>query len=170
MKKSIVLSALVALFTISANAQQDKSKRPSPPAVVKETTSSGLTITIDYSQPSLKGRAIGTELAPYGKVWRAGANEATIFEISKDAKVEGKALPAGKYALHAIPGEKEWVFIFNKKWQKPGTEYNEGENALQVTVKPEKSAAATEKMTFTISKAGKVTLAWGDLAVPFMVK
>ncbi|WP_256007168.1 DUF2911 domain-containing protein [Pedobacter deserti] len=170
MKKTIVLSFIAAFFTLSVSAQQDKSKRPSPPAVAKETTASGLTIMIDYSQPSLKGRAIGTELAPYGKVWRAGANEATIFEISKNAKVEGKALPAGKYALHAIPGEKEWVFIFNKKWQKPGTEYNEAENALQVSVRPEKSSAATEKMTFTISKAGKVTLLWGNLAVPFNVK
>jgi len=49
-----------------------------------------------------------------GKVWRAGANEATIFEINKDVKVEGKTLAAGKYALFMLPAENEWTVIFNK--------------------------------------------------------
>lgn len=171
MKKIIVLAVIAGMFgTLKVSAQQDKSKRPSPPAVVKETLSSGATITIDYSQPSVKGRTIGKEIAPYGKVWRTGANEATVFEVSKAVKVEGKALAAGKYALHSIPGEKEWTLIFNKKWQKSGTDYSEAEDALSVKVKPVKAAAFTEKMTFTIDKGGKVALIWGDIQVPFTVK
>ncbi|WP_316810968.1 DUF2911 domain-containing protein [Pedobacter heparinus] len=172
MKKIIALTWVALLFTtFTVSAQQDKSKRASPPAVAKETLNSGVVVTIDYSQPSVKGRTIGKEIAPYdGKVWRTGANEATIFEVTRAVKIEGKALAAGKYALHSIPGAKEWTFIFNKKWQKPGTEYSEAEDALRVTVKPGKSASFTEKMVFTIDKAGKVALVWGDLSVPFTVK
>src|SRR4051794_786679 len=98
MKKMLLFSLIATtLFACAGNAQEDKSKRPSPPDKVTATTSNGNTITIDYSQPSVKGRAIGKEIAPYGKVWRTGANEATVFEISKDAKINGtSALHAGK--------------------------------------------------------------------------
>ena len=171
MKKIIVLTWVAILFTaFGVSAQQDKSKRASPPAVVKETLSSGAVVTIDYSQPSVKGRTIGKEIAPFGKVWRTGANEATIFEVSKAVKINGKDLAAGKYALHSIPGEKEWTLIFNKKWQKSGTEYSDAEDALKVVVKPGKAASFTEKMTFTVDKSGKVALIWGDVLVPFTVK
>ncbi len=172
MKKVILLSFLTAALvsSISIFAQQDKSKRPSPPAKVSETTSKGLTITIDYSQPSVKGRTIGKEIAPLGKVWRTGANEATIFEISKDAKVEGKPLKAGKYSLYSIPEKDEVTIIFNKTWNQSGTEYNETGDVLRVKVRPSKAPAFTEKMTFTINKSGKVLLMWGDWQVGFIVE
>lgn len=162
--------ALLTVLNLSAFAQQDKSQRPSPPAIVTETISSGAKISIDYSQPSLKGRKVGTELAPYGKVWRTGANEATVFETDKEIKVEGKTLPAGKYGLYSIPGETEWVIIFNKTWKQWGTRYTEADDALRVTVKPSKTTTVTEKMTFTIDKSGKVTLLWDNVAVAFMVQ
>ena len=169
MKKLFLLSA-IGLISLGVMAQADKSKRPSPPAKVSETTSSGLMISIDYSQPSVKGREIGKEIAPYGQVWRTGANEATVFEVNKDAKVEGKSLPKGKYGLYSIPGKDEWTFIFNKKWNVWGTEYNQSDDALRVTVKPGKAPKFTEKMTFTISKAGKVSLLWGDHEADFNVQ
>jgi len=56
-----------------AQQPEDKSKRPSPPGAA-EVTLKGKKITIDYSRPFLKGRHVGQELAPYGKVWRTGAN------------------------------------------------------------------------------------------------
>ncbi len=170
MKKVILLSFLTAALvsSISIFAQQDKSKRPSPPAKVSETTSKGLTITIDYSQPSVKGRTIGKDIAPFEKVWRTGANEATTFEINKDAKVEGKPLKAGKYSLYSIPGKDEVTVIFNKTWNQWGTVYNEAEDVLRVKVKPSKAPAFTEKMTFTIDKSGKVLLMWGDWQASFM--
>jgi hypothetical protein len=169
MKKLFLLSA-IGLISLGVMAQADKSKRPSPPAKVSETTGSGLTISIDYSQPAVKGREIGKEIAPYGQVWRTGANEATVFEISKDAKVEGKSLPKGKYGLYSIPGKDEWTFIFSKKWNVWGTEYNQSDDALRVTVKPGKAPKFTERMTFTISKSGKVSLLWGDHEADFNVQ
>jgi hypothetical protein len=171
--KKVLLFTLVSclvLSGISVFAQQDKSKRPSPPAKVSQTTSTGLTITIDYSQPSLKGRSIGKDVAPLGKVWRTGANEATTFEINKDAKVEGQPLKAGKYSLYSIPGEDEVTVIFNKTANQWGTVYNEAEDALRVKVKPAKATASTEKLTFAIDKSGKVSFMWGEWQVNFMVQ
>ena len=86
----------------------------SPPATATGKVN-GATITINYSSPGVKGRPIWGALVPYDKVWRAGANAATIFETDKDIKVEGKVLKAGKYSLYAIPGEKEWTMIFNSQ-------------------------------------------------------
>lgn len=170
MKKLLLLSA-IALSTLGVMAQADKSKRPSPPAKVTETTSKGITISIDYSQPAVKGREIGKEIAPYGQVWRTGANEATVFEVNKDVKVEGKSLPAGKYSLWTIPGKDEWTLILNKKWNVWGTQYSgEGDDVLRATLKPGKAPQFTERMTFKIDKSGKVSLLWGNDEVDFKVQ
>jgi hypothetical protein len=170
MKKLLLLSA-IALVTISVQAQDDKSKRPSPPAKATETIASGAVITIDYSQPSVKGRTIGKEIAPYGQVWRTGANEATVFEVSKDVKVEGKALPAGKYGLFSLPNKEEWVIIFNKTPNQWGAyKYAEADDVLRIKVKPTKAPQFTERMTFTVDKSGKVALLWGNEQVAFNVQ
>ena len=171
--KAIFSFVAIAAFTMSAltSGAQDKSKRPSPPAKATVTTSKGATISIDYSQPSVKGRAIGKEIAPFGQVWRTGANEATVFEVNKDVMVNGKSLKAGKYGLYTIPGENEWTVIFNKKstlWGSDG--YSESDDALRLVTKPTKAPAFTEKMTFAIDKSGKVALMWGDTEVDFMVE
>lgn len=178
MKKQILLlSNIFILFVgLTASAQNaarpapDKSKRPSPPAKVTETIKSGAVVSIDYSQPALKGRAIGTDLAPYGKVWRTGANETTIFEVSKEVTIAGKTLPAGKYGLFTIPGEKEWTIIFNKTWDKWGTIYKNDDDFLRITTKPSTTKEAVEMMTFKIAKNGNVDLFWGNVKVGFSVK
>jgi hypothetical protein len=170
MKRFLLLSA-IALVTIGVQAQDDKSKRPSPPAKVTETTNKGVVITIDYSQPAVKGREIGKDIAPYGKVWRTGANEATTFEVSKDVQVEGKALAAGKYGLFSIPNKEEWVIIFNKNPNQWGAyKHSESDDALRVKVKPTKAPQFTERMTFTVDKSGKVSLLWGNEQVVFNVQ
>ncbi len=168
--KSFILFLFATAITYTSCTQPDKSKRPSPPAIVTQTLASGNVVTIDYSQPSVKGRSMGVDLAAFGKVWRTGANEATVFEISMDAKIEGKDLPAGKYGLYSIPGENEWVIIFNKTWKQWGTNYKEADDALRVQVKPGKSSSFTEQMTFTIDKSGKISLLWGDVQVDFNVQ
>lgn len=170
MKKLFLFTLAATLLTSTASiAQDDKSKRPSPPAEVSETINSGSEITINYSQPSVKGRTIGEDIATYGKVWRTGANEATIFETSKDVMIEGKALPAGKYSLYTIPGKDEWTIIFNKTWEQWGTKYDEAGDALRVKVKAAKAPSPMEKMTFKIDKSGKVSLMWGNAQANFNV-
>jgi hypothetical protein len=166
------LFSAVLLISLVACGQLDKSKRPSPPAKVETALSNGTLVSIDYSQPSVKGRTIGKDLEPMdGKVWRAGANEATVFEISKDVKIEDKALPAGKYGLFMIMNGDEWTIIFNKTWNQWGAfNYKEADDALRVKVKAERAKDFTEKMTYTIEKNGKVTLLWGDKRVEFKIK
>lgn len=172
MKSMLLLVASIAVLTACG---QDKSKRPSPPAVAKETLSSGAVVSIDYSQPSVKGRTIGKDLEPKkGLVWRAGANEATVFTVSKDVKVEGKTLPAGKYAFFTLWNDDgSWTLIFNKKsdtWGAFDYEKNKGEDALKVNVTPGKAPQFTEKLKYTISKDGKVSLLWGDIETDFKVE
>jgi hypothetical protein len=159
---------LAALFAVSAYAQKDKSKRPSPPAKA-EATIGGAKVVIDYSTPYVKGRKIFGGLEQYGKVWRTGANEATIFEVDKDVKIEGKDLPKGKYSLYSIPGEKEWVVIFNKTWNQWGTEYSEAADALRVTVKTEKTAKLVEQLNIAI-EGNKVVVKWENSQFSFNVK
>jgi hypothetical protein len=167
-----VLFSAVLFLSLVACGQEDKSKRPSPPAMAKETIKSGAVISIDYSQPSVKGRTIGKDLEPMdGKVWRAGANEATVFEVSKDVKVEDKALAAGKYGLFTIMNGDEWTIIFSKTWKQWGAfRYKDADDALRVKVKADKAKAFAEKLTYTIDKSGKVALMWGDKQVEFKVK
>jgi len=172
MKKILLFSLLATtLFTsVQSIAQEDKSKRPSPPASVTETITSGNTITLNYSQPAVKGRTIGQDIAPVGKVWRTGANEATTFEITKDAMIEGKPLPKGKYSLYSIPAENSCTIIFNKIWNQWGTKYTEADDALRIEATTGKTDSFTERMTFTVEKSGKVNLLWGDYLVSFTVK
>jgi hypothetical protein len=164
-----ILAVALLLQVYYSNAQQDKSKRPSPPAKA-EFVVGAATITIDYSQPGVKGRKIWGELVPYDKVWRTGANEATTFEVSKDVKVEGNALKAGKYGLFTIPGKDEWVIIFNSVPNQWGAyEYDENKDVLRVAVKPMETSESTERLTFSLEDNGMVVLKWEKLKVGFTV-
>ena len=168
----ILLTALLIMSSLAVMAQPDKSKRPSPPAIAKATLKSGANVSIDYSQPSVKGRTIGTDLEPIpAKVWRTGANEATVFETDKDIKVQEKLLPAGKYGLFTIANGEEWMIIFNKTWKQWGAfNYKEADDILRVTAKSQKAKEFSEKMTFTIGDDGKVSLLWGDIEVNFWLE
>ena len=165
----MAICALVISFS-SLKAQNDKSKRASPPASASQTIPSGAKITIDYSQPSLKGRTIGKDVEPNaGKVWRMGANEATVFQTDKDVMIEGKPLPAGKYSLFGIMDGSDFTLIFNKAYNIWGTTYeqNKSKDALQVKVKASMENNSVEKLKYTIDPSGKVILYWGKLMVPF---
>jgi hypothetical protein len=72
----------------------------------------------------VKGRKIWGDLVPFNKVWRAGANEATQIQTDKDIIIEGKKLPAGKYSIYTIPGEKKWQIIFNSETGQWGVEWS----------------------------------------------
>ncbi|HWV72516.1 MAG TPA: DUF2911 domain-containing protein [Pseudosphingobacterium sp.] len=132
------------------------------------------TVSIQYSSPSVKGRTIWGELVPYDKIWRAGANAATIFTTDKDLKVEGKSLPAGSYSLFAIPGKSSWTIIFNSQTGQPGTKkggeanLDRANDVLTVSVKPV-SNAMTESMTYEINSKG-IALVWEKLKVPVKIK
>ena len=174
MKKlfNVGLLSLALIFGVACNSQgqEDKSKRPSPPAKVTEKIKSGATISIDYSQPSIKGRTIGKDVEPMdGKVWRTGANEATVFETDKSLMVQDGKLPAGKYSLYTIFNGSDVTVIFNKKWNQWGTDYNEADDALRIKTKASDVSPGSEKMTFKVAPSGLVTLLWGPKKVEFSV-
>ncbi|MEQ8580966.1 MAG: DUF2911 domain-containing protein [Marinoscillum sp.] len=165
----VFLAMAFIWFTSSTLVAQDKdkSKRPSPPAQVTNTVN-GTTITIDYSQPSVKGRTIWGDLVPYGKVWRTGANEATWIEVSADVKIGDNTLPKGKYSMFTIPGEDEWVVIFNSTWDQWGHyNYDESKDVLRVKATPLKSAKFSEQFTIGLSEDGVVNMDWANLSARF---
>jgi hypothetical protein len=88
-------------------------QRVSPPRSALGSSGNGLEMAIHYSAPSVKHRTIYDSLVPYGQVWRTGANEATIVELSHDVHMGEKHIKSGKYALFTIPREKEWTLILN---------------------------------------------------------
>ncbi len=169
---ALIAAGLMGTVNVHAQAAEDKSKRPSPPAKVTEKIESGATLSIDYSQPSVKHRTIGKDLEPKdGEVWRTGANEATVFETNKDVTIDGAALPAGKYGLFTLFIGDDVTLIFNKTWKQWGAfKYKEGDDQLRVKTKYTTTNSPSEKMEFKISDEGKVTLLWGNRKVEFTVK
>ena len=155
MHRRIAFFALLILtLTLLASAQQDKSKRPSPPAHAQCKFSDGKTVTVDYSSPRAKGRKVFGGLVPYGQVWRAGANEATTFVTDANVSIGGKDVPAGSYTLFTIPNEDKWTLIISKKTGEWGIPYPEGEDLARVDMKVSKTNASVENLTISFDQAG----------------
>lgn len=170
--KTFLRTSLVAallLFTASSLYAQP---RLSPLAGVSQNV--GVSdVEIVYSRPAVRERVIFGELVPYDQVWRTGANEATLFEISHDAEIEGEPLPAGRYALFTVPGEDEWEIIFNSEHEQWGAyQADRSKDVLKVKVTP-KTAPYAERMTFFFPEVDDtsttVHLHWAQLAVPFTI-
>ena len=130
-------------------------------------------ITIRYHRPLVNDRKVWGDLVPYGKVWRAGANENTTITFSDPVQVEGKPLDKGTYGLHMIPNADEWTIIFSKNSTSWGAfTYDEKEDALRVTVKP-KAADVHNALTYDFDQLQKdsavVELEWEKISVPFKV-
>lgn len=175
LKNAIKLSFLLTLFAFMATtveAQDDKSQRKSPP--MEATGMVGdVTVTINYSAPSVKGRTIFGDLEPYGETWRTGANEATTFEVSKTVLVEGEELAAGKYALFTIPGQEKWTIIFNSVADQWGDyDYDESKDVLRVEVEPKTTEDITEQMSIAMKEkdgTSHVYIKWDHTKVPFEI-
>ena len=134
----------------------------------------GLTdITVVYHRPLAGTRKIWGGTVPYGQVWRAGANENTTIEFSTPVAVEGQPLAKGIYGLHMMPGTDSWTVIFSKNSGSWGSfTYNQAEDALRVTVKPQPSEmhdALTYDFDNVKPTSAVVKLQWEKLAVPFTV-
>lgn len=175
MKKYLpaVFLLLFAFVSASSKAQnEDKSKRPSPLVTVSQKLAGDVSVSIQYGQPSLKGRTIGKSVEPMdGQVWRTGANEATVFEVNKDVTIDGAKLPAGKYGLFTLFQGSEVTFIFNRTWNQWGAfNYKEADDQLRVKTTLTEGNPASEKLRFVIDKNGLVTLTWGDRKASFTVK
>lgn len=177
LKESSVAS--VAVFTVllvagplAAQTIQDL-PRVSPGAEVAQRI--GVSdVEITYHRPSVNDRELWGALVPYGQVWRAGANDNTTISFSHPVQVEGRDLAAGTYGLHMLPGEDEWQVIFSNVSSAWGSfSYDESEDALRVSVTPRATAAHVEQLSYAFRDVtddqAVVTMAWGDLEVPFTI-
>ncbi|WP_366183765.1 DUF2911 domain-containing protein [Flavobacterium ovatum] len=171
--KFLITLASILVFLLSSNVQAQKFKAldASPmdavafPTSNKETNKS---IKVIYSRPQLKGREL-TSLAPNGKVWRTGANEAVSVTLYKDMKLGGKVVKAGEYSLFTIPGEKEWTIILNKDINVWGAySYNESNDVVRISA-PVSSGEALDALSMTFENDGTLFIGWGTtrVAVPF---
>ncbi|MFN8348675.1 MAG: DUF2911 domain-containing protein [Spirosomataceae bacterium] len=156
--KNTVFALFFSLIVLNFACSQN------PPAS-PHTTTEGKDVSITYGQPSKKGRVIfGAEgsqsLEKYGKVWRTGADEATVIEFKKDGMFGGKAIKAGKYSLFTIPGEKEWTVILNSEAKQWGAyNYKQDKDVLRVTVPATVNKEPVEKLNFKVEDTALV-FAW----------
>jgi len=162
MKKlyTLLVTALAAGLTLNTQAQGFKMPQASSAQTIKQEFGLG-EITVTYSRPNVKGRKVFGGLEPYGKVWRTGANSATVITFTEEVNLEGNKVPAGEYALFTIPDTKEWTIILNKTTKQWGAyEYKQADDFLRFKIKPGKTAQPVE--TFTIQFAN-VTPSTADL-------
>jgi hypothetical protein len=168
-----LLGALLLSFglTASADAQDRGSMLPrvSPNASVSQTVGV-TTVEITYGRPATRDRTIFGELVSYGDVWRTGANEATVIDVSTPVSISGEMLAAGRYSLFTIPGEDEWTIIFNETADQWGAyNYDESKDALRVTTEP-MSGPEHEMLTFAFESvtdtSATLLIQWADTHVP----
>ena len=187
MKKNtstLFLSLIMTIVSINSFGQ-DNRIRQSQKSSVTQYVGADTQITINYSRPAVKGRIVWGNMVPYGLAsadrysngkpfpWRAGANENTTIEINNEVKIAGSTLPPGKYSIHMIPSETDWIIIFNKNSDQWGSfSYDETEDAIRVTVTPVE-AHFEEFLTYNF---GDITensviafLHWEKLKVPFQI-
>lgn len=139
----------------------------SPRAHVSQTIGF-TTVSVDYGRPAVKGRKIWGGQVPFDTVWRAGANENTIFEVTSPFTIGGNRLPAGKYGLHLIPTATSWTMILSKESNAWGSfSYTQAEDAARFVVTPV-AAPMNERLQYTMDDVTdstvSVTLRWEKLA------
>lgn len=179
MKIYLLLLIITTAFAVSAQ-EQKKEEVCYNPNLVKDTSKKSIksmafaviqddSIKINYHSPGVRKRIIWGGLVPYDEVWVTGAHDATTLEMPKAFIVNGKEIPAGKYAFFTIPGEKEWTLILNKNWkQHLATEYDEKDDIIRIKVKP-KNVNPTERLQYFIetseSETGRIAVAWEKIRV-----
>lgn len=194
MYKRVTLAALTAAFTLASVAAvaaewpwQRKPQKPeaSPGASVMQVIGADTMITINYHRPGVKGRDVWAEksdnpnigsLVPRNedpRPWRAGANEATTIEVSRDVLVEGKELPAGKYALFLIPRDNGWTVVINSQAEQWGSfRYDKAQDVLRADVQPEE-IEHTEWLRYGFDElsdnSARAYMAWEKVKVPFTI-
>jgi hypothetical protein len=164
MKKIAVVILLALTVCLISSAQQDKGKRPSPPAQAQCKFSDGKTITVDYSSPRMKGRKIFGELVPYGQVWRTGANEATTFVTAAPVTADGRDIPAGSYTIFTLPEQNKWTLIVSKHTGEWGIPYKyESEEVTRIPMSVSQTSAPVENFAIAFDQGGStctMKLSW----------
>lgn len=180
MKKLSVIKTIVAFTTIIFFSINQASSQTNPTLSPLDSASgvlkSGAHVKIVYSSPSVRGRKIWGDLVPYTKIWRAGANAATLIEFDKDVKVEDNLLKAGKYSIYMVPQEESsWLVYFSSQTGQPGMNHD-GTSTLDMTkvllsvfAETNKTKAFNESLKYKVNEKG-FSLVWEKLEVVVHVK
>ena len=130
-------------------------------------------IRIDYGQPHLRGRTLHTEtLVPFDKVWRLGANGATMLTTDVDLVIGGAAVPKGSYVLQAMPSRAGWKLLVQKDMgaspMAAAMTYKPDNDVAQVALRQSTLPAPIESLTMWLIPStaagvarGELRLAWG---------
>lgn len=160
---------LTLVFSTESTAQKFGGLDKSPADMAAYPSSyrvSEKAVRVIYSRPQLKGRSL-SELAPAGKVWRTGANEAPEITFYKDATIGGKSVKAGTYALFTIPGESEWTVILNSNLNQWGAySYDSAADVARVTAKASTDSESLEAFSIAFDEDGNnMVMGWGTTRV-----
>ncbi len=178
MKKIITYSIFILCFLVSNQTQaqfEHAVKLPAASPKAKVYQQIGVTdMSIVYHRPLTKGREIFGKLIPFGKMWRAGADENTIIKFSTDVTIDGKNIKAGTYGLHAIPNKDTWTIVLNTETKAWGSYfYDKSKDVARFPAKSENSTHE-EAMSFNFKNITKnsvtVDLKWAKTSVTFDVK
>ena len=171
MKKIAILftAVMCSLITLNADAQLLMPQSSSSQTLIQEFGMGK--VSVKYSRPNIKGRSISADLAPYGEVWRTGANDATVITFTDAVTLEGSPVAPGEYALFTIPGKDEWTIILNKESKQWGAySYKQTEDVLRFKVKTAKLKDKVETFTITFNdvttSTARLDLIWGKIRVP----
>ena len=171
---SLAMFALAIVFTTTLSAQKFPGMDKSPADIASYPSSyrvSDKAIRVIYSRPQLKGRSL-SELAPAGKVWRTGANEAVEITFYKDVNFGGTAVKAGTYSLFTIPGDTEWTVILNSNLNQWGAySYKEGADVARAKAGVSSDSESLEAFSMAFKEVENgvhLVMGWGTtrVAVP----
>jgi hypothetical protein len=161
--KRMILCSMVALISFSC-AQEKKPLSP-------HETATGQNISVRYGRPYKKGREIFGALVPYGKVYRCGADSATIVTFDKDANFAGKPVKAGTYTLFVIPNEQSWTIILNSQlgqWGAYDYDKYKDKDVLHADVPVKKLDNLVEQLTISLPPAA-MNIEWDKTQVSIPV-
>ena len=181
-KSTLVIATLIA----SALPVMAQRQRISPHETISSTID-GDKVTIVYGRPYSKDpktgevRKIWGKLVPFGKVWRTGADEATLITTEQPIVLGGTALPAGTYSLFTLPAADGTAkLIVNKKtgqWGIPYKEQSEATNELaRIDLKKDTLDKTVDQFTMAIQPnldgGGTLQMMWEttQYSMPFTVK
>ena len=147
---TVAAGLLICGIVSVAPAQQRKS-----PHEAVSVDLGGHKITITYGRPYMKNRKIVGGLVPYGKVWRTGADEATVLQTDVDLDINGLKVPKGEYALFTLPTKDGWTLIVNKTAKQWGAfDYKQADDLGRAPMQVSKSSSPVEEFTITLTPAG----------------
>jgi len=169
----VAVAGLCCATSLPGQATKVEFPSPSPTCTLKQRV--GLTdIEIVYSRPGVKERTIFGGLIPYGQVWRTGANASTKISFSGPVKLNGNDVPAGKYALYTIPGEKEWTIILSKNLESSVFNYDKKDDLVRFKTEPVEVAEHVETFTMDLTdirdESAMLYLMWDKTLVPIQME